>query len=188
MRRLAGKLEPDLLSLLHLKNGFYAFESALHVFPAGGAAGEISLELWNSPELWRGEYADLTAGCLFFAEDAFGSQFCIYGDAVYRFDPETANREPIAKTVEEWAGSVLQDYAGQTGYPLAHEWQMRHGPLAPRTRLFAKQPFVLGGDYSVENLRSFDAVAGMRFFASIATQVHDLPDGTKLDLRITDWP
>src|SRR5215831_3621378 len=69
-----GPLGQQLDTLLHQCNGFYAFESALHVFPAAAHlenTKEIPLNRWNSFELWRFEYGDLADRMLFFAEDAF---------------------------------------------------------------------------------------------------------------------
>ena len=62
---------PELFKVLQSKNGFYAFESALHVFPLNSEVGvEISLETWNSDSLWRSSYGTLTDG-LFFSQKTF---------------------------------------------------------------------------------------------------------------------
>lgn len=58
----------SLFHMLQLKNGFYAFESALHVCPVTSDS-ETGLEAWNDDSLWRDEYRDLAEGLLFFAED-----------------------------------------------------------------------------------------------------------------------
>jgi len=78
------KLKNELLSLLRKKNGFYVFESALHVFPIRSAGSEIGLLEWNEPSLWKNEYQGLADDCLFFAEDIFGIQFCIKDNAIYQ--------------------------------------------------------------------------------------------------------
>ncbi len=185
-RRRAADLAFELEALLARRNGFYAFESALHFLPSGRASGVIDLDLWNSASLWRDAYGSLTDGCLFFAEDAFGGQFCIYEDAVFRFDPETADKKMFAKNLAQWSGRILADFSVETGYLLAHEWQLLHGQLAPGTRLFPKYPFVLGGAFCLENLRMFDSVAGMRFLGEIARQIHHQPDGAKINIKIVD--
>jgi hypothetical protein len=77
-------------------------------------------------------------------------------------------------------------YEFSTGYPLAAEWQALHGRLPARTRLVPKKPFVVGGDYVVSNLYDLDAVEGMRFRASLAVQMRDLPDGTKVRFTIRE--
>lgn len=64
----------DLLRLLKLKNGFYAFESALHVFPFSDidVYEQQDLLRWNSPDLWKSLYGADAEGLFCFAEDVFG--------------------------------------------------------------------------------------------------------------------
>lgn len=183
---LAGRLVSSLVEMLAQKNGFYAFESALHVFPAGTAPSMIGIDEWNAPETWRYKYGGLAQGCLFFAEDIFGGQFCIYKGQIYTFDPETGDKELIASNLEQWAGEILANYQVLTGYPLAHAWQKRNGPISRGQRLLPKQPFVLGGDFSVANLYLLDAIKGMRFRGDLATQLQGLQDGATVRLKTVE--
>ena len=178
-----GERSSELVSLLEARNGFYAFESALHVFPAGDSMTSLTLEGWNSPTLWRSEYHGLADDCVFFSEDAFGGQFCIASGAVFSFNAETGEREHIGATLDDWASALLQRHRLLTGWPLAHDWQARYGMLPIGRRLIPKLPFVLGGAYSVENLRDGDAVKAMRFYGDLAGQIRSLPDGAQVRLR-----
>jgi hypothetical protein len=90
----------------------------------------------------------------------------------------------IASSLEEWASKMLLDYNQMTGHPLAHEWQSLHGTLHPRHRLMAKRPFVLGGEYSIENLVSLDSVRVMKGLGNLAFQLHGLPDGAKVEFKM----
>jgi hypothetical protein len=184
--RLAGPLGEELRSVLERKNGFYAFESSLHLFPAGNCGIEMDLDQWNSLELWRTAYGELAEGCLFFAEDIFGGQFCIYRGGICTFDPETGIKERVAASFEEWAGLILDDYPAITGHSLAHEWQARHGRLPSGKRLIPKQPFVLEGAYTLTNLYSVDAVRGMRLRGELALQLRDIPDGGRVQFDVVD--
>src|SRR5271155_4844085 len=97
-------LGPELLGLLESRNGFYAFESALHVFPlTSESVNGSTLAEWNSDALWRNGYGDLTAGLLFFAEDILQDQFCLSRSGVLRFKAETGGTIPIANSLENWA-------------------------------------------------------------------------------------
>lgn len=174
----------SLVSLLGIKNGFYAFESALHIYSTKSGGQEHNIIKWNSTELWRNEYGKLTEGCVFFAEDVFGNQFCLKDNSLYVFDAETGELEPFAASLDDWAGKILADYSLWTGHKLAHEWQQLHGPLPIGSRLLPKIPFVMGGDFVVTNLYDVEAAKGMRFRACIATQIHDLPDGSAVTLSI----
>lgn len=182
----ADALARDLLGLLKHKNGFYAFESALHVFSAQSVGKEIGLTEWNSPDLWICEYQGMANECLFFAEDVFGGQFCIKSDGIYSFDPETGAFEFLAPDIEGWAQTILNDYEVLTGYPLAHAWQQSRGALAAGTRLVPKVPFVTGGEFSTGNLLALESVKAMQLRANLAIQIRDLPDGASITWKVTD--
>ena len=172
--------------LLLRRNGFFVFESALHLFPLAATSAGYDLLSWNSMETWRLAYGDAVQDDLFFAEDIFGEQFAIRDGCIWRFNPETGESEEVAATLEAWASQILADYAAETGYPLAHEWQTQHGPLPPDKRLVPITPFVMGGEFALTNLHALDAVAGMRFRADIARQIRDLPDGSTVHLTVTE--
>jgi hypothetical protein len=183
---VASPMREQLLALLRRRNGFYAFESALHVLPAGRVASLQNVNEWNQSDLWRNDYGDSVEGLLFFAEDIFGAQFATSATGVVRFDPETGRITPMANDIESWAARLLADYAVETGYPLAHDWQRRHGRLPAGQRLIPKEFFVLGGAFAVENLYALDAVEGMRLRAELARQIKDLPDGARVQIKIVD--
>lgn len=186
LQSLAGALAEDLLGMLKRRNGFYAYESALHVFPTHTCQAEISLEDWNKYGLWRGAYQELAEDCLFFAEDIFGGQFCIKSNEIFAFDPETGSLEYLAGNIEEWAKAIDDDYEMLTGYPLAHDWQELNGRIPLGSRLLPKTPFFAGGDFTLENLYLSDAVDGMKFRAEIANQIKNLPDGAHLEIKFSD--
>lgn len=181
-----GKLAVELLNLLGQKNGFYAFESALHVFPAAPFENEMTLSRWNSHGLWRHEYNELAEKMLFFAEDAFGNQLCLHDGQVSLFDAETGGLEPQGRTLDAWAKRLLEDYQVLTGHPLLHQWQTRNGALPVGKRLMPKIPFVLGGQYALDNLYPIGAVSGMKTRGNLARQIKDLPDGAQVQFRIID--
>jgi hypothetical protein len=182
---LAGVHAGDFAIALNKRNGFFAFEGALRFFPSRSVPISYGLPEWNSWELWRFEYGDLTEGCFFFAEDIFGGQFCVLNGKICTFDPETGQREELANTLEEWAAAIFRDYEILTGYKLAHEWQSKHGKLVGRDRLVPKTPFVTGGAFALSNLAAFDAVNGMRARGNLARQIRDLPDGARVRFVLT---
>jgi hypothetical protein len=174
------------MPLLQLANWFYAFESALHVFADAGAAPELGLIEWNDRSLWISGYSGMADGALFFAEDIFGIQFCLRGGVVSTFDPETGAFDTMASSIEDWAHNILGDPGLLTGHSLAHQWQAAHGALKPGRRLIPKRPFVMGGEYAIDNLYEADAVKGMLYRGSVAVQIRDLPDGTPITLKLVD--
>jgi hypothetical protein len=176
-----------LRELLERRNGFHAFESALHFFPLGPAApGVMTVQLWNEPSLWRAEYEGATDGLLFFAEDLFGEQFGLRDRGVVRFDPETATITDLAPSLEAWAELILQNFRDETGWPLAHEWQRRNGPIPPDHRLRPYPPLIAGGELAVEHLTAIPTVEALQFCAYLYRETKDLPDGTSIRLVVTD--
>jgi len=176
----------ELLKLLRIKNGFYAFESALHVFPLVMDDWFNSQDLvrWNSPTLWKQAFGKQAETLFAFAEDIFGYQFCSQGDQIVRFDPETGDTERICSSVEEWATLICNDYNFQTGYPVAKAWQIQHGPIAQGNRLVPIYPLISKeGSYDVSNFYEVDDLKGMLSRADFARQVRDVKDGQQV--RIT---
>lgn len=93
-------LGSELFNMLEQKNGFYAFESALHVFPLTSDP-KTGLESWNADSLWRNGYGDFADGLLFFAEDILQDQFCLSKkqSGVHRFHAETGQTTFMAESV-----------------------------------------------------------------------------------------
>lgn len=180
-----GVCGEQLKWLLSQKNGFYAFESALHVFPSHDMdALERGLSSWNDLKTWKYAYGGLIEEQLFcFAEDIFGGQFCIVRESVHRFDPETGVISEMAADLESWADLLLDDYRYEVGYESAHQWQLENGPIEAGKRLIPRKPFVIGGLYDIGNLYAIDAVAGMRVRGEVALQISELPDGTEVEIE-----
>jgi hypothetical protein len=184
--RSRGRRFEELIEMLSVKNGFYAFEGALHVFPhveSSSQKEELGVEAWNEKGLWRDWYQGLIDGLFFFAEDVFGGQFAISGEEIVSFDPESGEVELLAQSFEGWASELLSNYPNLTGSPIAHSWQMTHGPIPNGKRLLPKIPFALGGQYDEKNLYAVDAVKGMRYRGELWEQLRDLPDGAQVRLR-----
>lgn len=129
----------DLAELLSVRNGFFAFESALHVFQYEPASSKLDLSAWNSFDCWKSHYGDLVPNGLFFAEDVFGDQFYIGYLGVYQFITESSESVFLSATLDGWAFIVLRDYNVLTGWELAHEWQLIHGPISDSDRLCARK-------------------------------------------------
>ena len=178
----------DLKFLFENKNGFFAFEQSLHVFPTVESNSSYDIEDWNSHDLWKKEYTDLTDDLYFFAEDIFGVQFCFNKNdsKIYTFNPETGLIEFLANNLEEWARLILGDYNYLTGCKIAHEWQEKNGKFKNKTRLIPNKLFVFGGEYSIDNLSEKDAIFGMKARGQILQKIKNMPDGTNVQFKLID--
>jgi hypothetical protein len=98
--------------------------------------------------------------------------------------PESGEVTTLAGPLEDWACQILTDYEFLTGYPIAHEWQQKFGPLQAGMRLVPKTPFILGGEYTVDNLYALEAVEAMRVRGDLYRQTRHLPDGARVAIKV----
>jgi hypothetical protein len=185
--QMGNEFFQKLVQMLSAKNGFYAFEGALHVLPWIDSPTQdhvLGLQAWNEKKLWRDWYQGITDGLFFFAEDVFGGQFAVRGNEIVSFEPETGEIEVLALSFDQWAAEVMRDYVRLTGYSLAHSWQLVNGPIPIGKRLLPKIPFILGGQYVDNNLYAVDAVKGMRYRGEVWGQLRDLPEGAQVRLKV----
>lgn len=182
-------LGPELFHMLRQKNGFYAYESALHVFPVTSDP-TVGLESWNAEPLWRSEYQELAKGLLFFAEDILQDQFCLSlkQSGVFRFYAESGQTDCLADSIEGWAERVLSNSRTETAWPLLHDWQEKNGLVPRGQRLLPRIPFFMGGEYAIENLWAGNPLEGMRLKGDLAMQTRNLKTGTKVRLKIAPKP
>lgn len=181
---VANSLVTELDELLRKRNGFFAFESALLVLPSTSDGGVVGLDEWNH-EGWIRGFDRLPNPTLFFAQDVFAGQYGLTTSGVIGSEPETGEVTLYGPSLEEWAETVLRDYDVETGWSVAHEWQLKHGPLRAGDRLLPKKPFVLGGEYTADNLVAVEASQAMHKLATLYRQIRDVPDGTTLTVK--DW-
>ena len=167
-------------------NGFVAFESALTVFPFGDADSEVELTAWNDRRGWMSGYSAIDSQDIFFGQDVFGNQFVLNAQGIRTFDPETGEFEALSASLKEWAGLILDDYDYMTGYPVAHAWQSKHGKLNLGEVLCPKIPFVLGGEYHIDNLFVTSATRSMRLRSDLAKQLANAPDGTSVRIVLNE--
>lgn len=180
----APSLSKEVAGLLSLKNGFYAFASALHVLSVQSEAGVTGIVDWNLAESWKQSYAGLADKIFCFAQDIFGNQFALYKQQVVIFNCETGELGNFAQSLEDWASKVLLDYNFVTGHDFARSWQSANRPLKRGERLFPVKPFIIGGDYSIDNLKPLNDIEGLRFFGHFCTETHRLPDGSFVSLSV----
>lgn len=170
-------INEGLSKILNLKNGFFCFEEALHFY-----SYEESVKINN---LIQSLISDIhIRDSVFFAQDIFCNQFCIKEGSIYLFDIESLDYEYIGKTFGEWENCILKDYNYFTGYELAHEWQVKNGRFKENERLNTKIPFILGGEYSLENLFPLNYLDILKLKLNIAKQIIDCPDGQQIQIKI----
>jgi hypothetical protein len=176
-----GALGPrgsELCELLSLRNGFFAFEGALHVFPDTGIGRLAGLERFNRSTGWKAGYRHGCEGLFLFAANAFGDLYGIRGDEIIGFDPETGTACVIASDLDGWAAWVLERCRSEIGWAAFRRWQDLNGPLELGSRLMPVQFFCHGGTDDPANLREIPLEEGLALRGCMASQHQNLPHGS----------
>jgi hypothetical protein len=176
----------ELFQLLSVCNGAFLYDYALRILPSHDCELSYGLSSWNSKELWKFTYARIPPDLFCFADDVFGNQFALLGDAIVVFQCETGDIEFLASTFEEFAGRVILDSDYLTGRSILNSWRKANGRLLPRDKLVARRPFVLGGEYTAQNLAAVESARSMRIRGPIASKISELPDGAILEIEIAE--
>ena len=156
---------------------------AIRVF---GLTGTLlpSVSAWNDPDLWRAAFDGLADGTPFFAENFLGEQYRIVEGEVTRWDPDTCDHELCGADLDGWLARVRADPAGAAPLWMHEEWEATHGALSTQNHLAPRVPYVLGGEYSLDNVRDLDSVTDLRLRATLATRIRDLPDGASIEFDV----
>ena len=120
------------------------------------------------------------------AVSSMGNVFLKCNDQTYwRICPEELSADTVARTPEE-----LEALYSDTEYK--DDWQMA-GLVADMTESYGEPqigecfglttPAVLGGEYSIDNIRRRDLYEYLRFAGDVARQTKDLQDGDTVKLK-----
>ncbi|WP_299464598.1 hypothetical protein [uncultured Microscilla sp.] len=117
----------------------------------------------------------------------FGNQFCFSKNGIVLFNLESAEKEEVATSFEEFLTVMFnnsEDLDYYTGQSLIQEWQSLGNFLQDGERLCPKQPFIVGGEFEVENLHVKRFDKNFLYNSKIAHQISNLPDGTEIQIRV----
>jgi len=163
----------------------FFFDSAIHIY------GFNSTHLYNSIEevnrILVKEYGAIFGNLVAFGQDVFGNQFCfdISKKEVVVLNSESGERERISKDFTGWIKVLVKDIDYYSGNVLLHKWNSMGNQLNLGQRLCPKIPFIMGGEYIPENLYAGNYPSYIKAYANIAKQVYGMPDGTKVQIKIT---
>ncbi|MDB5105344.1 MAG: hypothetical protein JWP91_3033 [Fibrobacteres bacterium] len=164
-------------------NGLYAFDRALHLFGVDPARPYHDLSVRNAPSaLWRGSYGDMLKDVCFFAEDLFGHLFGLRGPEAVVFDPESGNLDTLAEGFDGWLRFIGEDTDYATGQSLSQAWSEEKDVIPFDSRLAPRTPFILGGEFELDNLRPLGWLENQEFMAEVYEKVKDLPEGSEIEI------
>ena len=142
-------------------------------------------DIENINSLLKGEYGIVMNGLVSFAQDLFGNQFCFNKNdaSIIFFNAETGERESVASSYIDWINVLDDELEYFTGVNVLRTW-LSDNLFKFDQRLCPKIPFIMGGEFKVNNLYAGTFPEYIKANSNIAKQVYNLPDGTKVKLNI----
>lgn len=162
--------------------GFF-FDQSLQIY-SYSSINEFN-DIDNVNILFQGEYKHIFEGLITFGQDLFGNQFCfnVENDEVIFFNSETGEREILAPCFENWIDIISNQSEYYTGINTLKMWLINN-QLSYDQRLYPIIPFIMGGEFTINNLFAIKFPEFIISYCNIARQVYDLPDGTPVKLNI----
>ena len=99
------------------------------------------------------------------------------------FNIEDAGRRDMGKNFKDWVDVLTAEYDYYAGVTYANDWTELN-ELTIEERLCPKKPFIIGGDYKLNNFYASNFPAFLSLNADIAKQIQYLPDGTPITYKV----
>ncbi|WP_158826716.1 SMI1/KNR4 family protein [Mucilaginibacter lacusdianchii] len=177
-------MDSSYWDFIEVSNGGFFYGKSLSIYAIDSNKDYNDIQSINN--MIRKEYSRIIDDEYFFGEEIFGNQFGFSGKGIVFFNIETGEKEYIAQSFKEWLKVIDEDLDYYTGKNLSLEWNTQNEELKFNERLCPKKPFIIGGEYKVDNLYRCSYPSYFSTNANIANQVFDLPDGTPIKLKIVD--
>ena len=167
----------EILSLC----GYY-YSNSLHFYGNGTEYNYDDL-LCQNDIILKHYNSLLQQGLTTFGEDLFGNQFCVLEEKYYLLDIETSELKIISNSFHGFLKELEQDIDYYSGFPITQEMdKAKLEMLGTGCRLCPIKPFVIGGEFKLNNLvlEKFDV--NFRHNADLAKQLVSLKDGEKVKI------
>lgn len=107
-------------------------------------------------------------------------------DNIYWLQTDTGDFTKIANSLEQYQQFLNDEEKIDNWFiPLLVEKLLTIGKILKENEVYSyKKLPVIGGDYSVDNIDPTDMSVHFAFSGQICEQIKDLPDGTKVDIKV----
>jgi hypothetical protein len=169
--------------IIDSKNAGFFYQQSIQIYSFNHDYSFNDIEYLN--QLLTDEYKIIFEDLFSFGQDLFGNQFCfnkLDGKIVF-FNVEIGDRVVIADNFLGWIEEIYKRFDYYVAMNLLESWTSNN-KLENSQRLCPKKPFVIGGVYELNNLYAGTFPASLRAYSNIARQLYDLPDGTKIEIKI----
>jgi len=182
---ILDRLPMDLQQLLAQRNGFVGFRGGLHVRGACKEPAWHSLRAaMEGPESFAQRYRVVKATDVPFAQNVFGDQFILRGNAVHKLDAYADTLEPVADDLTGFFFKVQEDPITLLSLGHLAQYEGTGETLRPGELLMEWPPFVVEGSEKGVTLRRIPAQERLEFLADIAKQLRGVADGTKVEFKV----
>lgn len=166
-------------------NGCFLFKKSLQMFSFLNSHNDLLNIKSVNHDIKRLYAAFDLAKEEFFAQDIFGNLFYYDENGIGIFDIESGEKSAIAKNFYMFDSLLQEDFEYLTGVTYLNEWMRTTNLLLKdEERLCPKKPFIIGGEYEIENLYPKSSLMNWAFNADLAFQIKNTPDGTNINLKI----
>lgn len=182
---LLGRLPAELVSILEERNGMVALLGGFHLRGACEAPAWHSLRAaMEGPLALHRLFPEVKPGDIPFAEEACGDQFLLRDGIVHRMAAETGDTGSLEIALRPFLESVRDDGIATLNLePLVAFLEAGH-TLEPGQLLSVYPPFILAASEQGVSLKAVPSVERMIFLSDLARQLHDLPDGAEITLKV----
>lgn len=177
------QIYPSFVKILPLNGGYFQ-NNRIHFYGVSQKHYYHDLIYMNS--FLKSLYGNLLGINIFIGEDIFGNLFSVSKDEEYFiFDIETSESTYIINGFENFINEILiNDSEYYNGYSLIQDNAELINQLRFGKRLRPKLPFILGGEYTNDNLVLQDTEKYLKFCSDIAKQIVELPDGANFTIEL----
>ena len=184
---LLERLPLEHRSLLARSNGYVAYNGGLHI------RGACIAPEWHSlRQAWDGDFAlhrlfpTLDPGDIPFGQDALGDQYILRGSSVFRLLAETGDLEDLGLGLVGFDAAVRANPVDFLNLGPLEAFRAEGGRLEPGQLLSVYPPYCVDTGTANRSFRAVAAADRIRFLASLAAQIRNLPDATAIEFKIGD--
>lgn len=170
--------------LINGVNGGFFFRNSLQVYSLDDVNDYNNIMIIN--KYMETNYSNMLEGEFFFAQDIFGNQFGFSTKGIVFFNIETGEKEYVAERFNDWIDLIFNDLECYSGVVILELWDSKKTHIKYNERLCPIIPFVVGGEYEIENLYAGSFPNYILANVNIANQVYNLPEGTDIQLKPID--
>lgn len=179
------RVPEPLRSALESRNGCIAYRGGFHVRGACREPAWHSLRAaWEGPDAFHALYDEVLESDVPFAEDGLGDQFVLRGDEVWHLWAETGEIERKSPTLETFLAETLERPTEVLSLEPVMAFLDAGQTIEPGQLLMAYPPFCVSESDQGVTLTAISTAERREFLATIARQIHDLPDGAEVQFKV----